>query len=850
MRPDHHWQPLAPFVSLLVLGAAGLAVHRMLASLSYHALLAEVQAIPIGRALAALAFMLGSFAALGAYDWLALRHIRRALPWRFVMLVSFCSYAISNTVGFGALTGSSVRYRYYGPAGIDAADIARIALYNLICLGSGLLAVFVFATLAHPDLVAGFMRLPAAALTTAAWALLWALGAVVALAGLTGGSVSLSNRSIRLPRPAEVALPLLVSVLDICCAGACLYVLVASDIPFAAFLSVYAVALLAGTLSQIPGGFGAFEAVMLAGLHGSVAAGALAAALIGYRIIYYVVPLVLAAMLMAWREAAPHLQPVTATARQLVAAGRRLIPSVLGATMFINGVVLLLSTVTPGVPHRMRLIPSFVPLSLVEASSLLASIAGSALLIVARGVYRKLNGAYVLALFLCLAGSAFALLKGFDYEEALLLAASAAALFASRRQFYRKTALLDAPFSTGTVVSIMAVLITVWWFAQFSYKHIEYAGTLWWRFEYQAEASRSLRAIFGAGVVLLLVAVARLLRPPPQRPAYPTAEELRLAAGIVRAQSSVDANLVLMGDKHLLLSEDRDAFLMYGVRGASWIALGDPFGPAGALEELGWRFRELADAHGGRVAFYEARPASLPAYLDMGLMPLKLGEYATVPLREFSLEGSRRKGMRYVLGRGEREGLHLEIVPRAEVPPLIEGLRAISDAWLAHKNTREKRFSLGAFSADYLANFDIAILRHRGRAVAFANLLTTGTRQQAAIDLMRHTADVPEDTMMFLLLRLILYFKAEGYEGFCLGMAPLSGMEKHPLAPLWHRFGHLLYNRGEHFYNFHGLRAFKEKFDPVWEPRYLVTGGGLSPLLVLTDIAALIAGGLEGVLKK
>lgn len=850
MRPDHYWQRLAPFVSLLVLGAAGLAVHRMLASLSYHALLAEVQAIPIGRALAALAFMLCSFAALSAYDWLALRRIRRELPWRFVMLVSFCSYAISNTVGFGALTGGSVRYRYYGPAGIDAADIARIALYNLVCLGLGLLAVFAFATLAHPDLVAGFMRLPAAGLTTAAWALLCALGAVVALAGLTGGTVPLSNRSIRLPRPAEVALPLLVSVLDICCAGACLYVLIASDIPFAAFLSVYAVALLAGTLSQIPGGFGAFEAVMLAGLHGSVAAGALAAALIGYRIIYYVVPLVLAAMLMAWREAAPHLQPVTAKARQLVGAGRRLIPSVLGATMFINGAVLLLSTATPGVPHRMHLIPTFVPLSLVEASSLLASIAGSALLIVARGVYRKLNGAYVLALFLCLAGSVFALLKGFDYEEASLLAASAAALFASRRQFYRKTALLDAPFSTGTVVSIMAVLITVWWFAQFSYKHIEYAGTLWWRFEYQAEASRSLRAIFGAGVVLLLVAVARLLRPPPQRPAYPTAEELRLAAGIVRAQSSVDANLVLMGDKHLLLSEDRDAFLMYGVRGASWIALGDPFGPAGALEELGWRFRELADAHGGRVAFYQARPASLPAYLDMGLMPLKLGEYATVPLREFSLEGSRRKGMRYVLGRGEREGLHLEIVPRAAVPPWIEELRAISDAWLAHKNTREKRFSLGAFSADYLANFDIAILRHRGRAVAFANLLTTGTRQQAAIDLMRHTADAPEDTMMFLLLRLVLHFKAEGYEGFCLGMAPLSGMEKHPLAPLWHRFGHLLYNRGEHFYNFHGLRAFKEKFDPVWEPRYLVTGGGLSPLLVLTDIAALIAGGIEGVLKK
>lgn len=850
MRPDLHWQRLAPLVSLLVLGAAGLALHRMLASVSYHALLAGVQAIPIWRALAALAFMFGSFAALSGYDWLALRYVRRELPWRFVMLVSFCSYAISNTVGFGVLTGGSVRYRFYGPAGIDASDVARITLYNLICLSFGLLAVFVFATLAHPELVAGFLRLPAAGLTILAYALLCAAGVFVAVAGLPGGSLRLSNWSLRLPRPADVALPLLVSVLDICCAGACLYVLVGAEIPFAAFLSVYAVALLAGILSQVPGGFGAFEAVVLAGLHGSVAPGALAASLIVYRIIYYLVPLVLAAMLMAWREVAPHLQPVTATARQLAAAGRRLIPSVLGATMFVNGVVLLLSTATPGVPHRMHLIPSFVPLSLVEASSLLASIAGSALLIVARGVYRKLNGAYLLALLLCLAGSVFALLKGFDYEEALLLTTGAAALYASRHQFYRKTALLDAPFSTGTVVSIVAVLITVFWFTQFSYKHVEYAGTLWWRFEYDAEASRSLRAVFGAGVVLLLIATARLLRPPPQRPAPPTAGELDLAEGIVRAQSGVDANVVLMGDKHLLFSDSRDAFLMYGVRGTSWIALGDPVGPAGAMEELGWRFRELADAHGGRVAFYQTRPTSLPVYLDMGLMPLKIGEYATVPLREFSLEGSRRKGMRYVLAHGEREGLDLEIVPRTEVPPRVGELKAISDAWLALKNTREKRFSLGAFSADYLAKFDIAVLRHRGRAVAFANLLTTGTRQQAAIDLMRHTADAPEDTMMFLLLRLILHFRTEGYEGFCLGVAPLSGMEWHPLAPLWHRFGHLLYNRGEHFYNFHGLRAFKEKFDPVWEPRYLVTGRGLSPLLVLTDIAALIAGGIEGVLKK
>ena len=81
---------------------------------------------------------------------------------------------------------------------------------------------------------------------------------------------------------------------------------------------------------------------------------------------------------------------------------------------------------------------------------------------------------------------------------------------------------------------------------------------------------------------------------------------------------------------------------------------------------------------------------------------------------------------------------------------------------------------------------------------------------------------------------------------FGLGMAPLAGMATHRLAPRWHRLGRLLFARGENFYNFRGLRAFKEKFDPEWEARYLVAPGGLMPLIMLADIAALIAEGLNG----
>jgi phosphatidylglycerol lysyltransferase len=104
--------------------------------------------------------------------------------------------------------------------------------------------------------------------------------------------------------------------------------------------------------------------------------------------------------------------------------------------------------------------------------------------------------------------------------------------------------------------------------------------------------------------------------------------------------------------------------------------------------------------------------------------------------------------------------------------------------------------------------------------------------------------------MDFLFAKLLLRLQGEGYQRFGLGMAPLSGMAEHALAPRWHRVGRLLFTHGENFYNFQGLRAFKEKFAPEWEARYLVAPGGITPLFVLADVAALISGGLRGVITK
>jgi phosphatidylglycerol lysyltransferase len=172
-------------------------------------------------------------------------------------------------------------------------------------------------------------------------------------------------------------------------------------------------------------------------------------------------------------------------------------------------------------------------------------------------------------------------------------------------------------------------------------------------------------------------------------------------------------------------------------------------------------------------------------------------------------------------------------------------MRRISDAWLAAKSTGEKRFSVGTFSPDYLRQFPVAIVRAAGVPAAFANLWTTGTRAELSVDLMRFEPDAPRSAMDYLFIELMLWGRREGYRWFNLGMAPLSGLESHPLAPAWHRVGNFIFRHGEHFYNFDGLRRYKTKFAPLWEPRYLVARGGIALPRVLVDVSVLIAGGMK-----
>jgi phosphatidylglycerol lysyltransferase len=842
---------LGPLVAIAIFGLAVLVLHRELAAYSYRDITRSIEQLAPSQLLFGIGFTALAYAVFPGYDAVALTYIRHPLPFRRTALGSFIAYSFSQTLGFPLLTGGSVRYRLWSSWGLSSAEIAKAVSFVAFSFGLGMVAVSGMVFVLEPAGTAEALRLPVALRPIGALNLLL-VTAYATWSVVRRRPVHFFGRRIPVPRPELVGTQLLVAGLDWAFAGAALYVLLprGHGLSYLPFLGVFLIAQFAGLLSHIPGGLGVVETIMVLLLKPYMPASSVLGALIAYRGVYYLLPFGAGVILLGTRELRPYGTRAFGLARSMGGWAPRLLPQVLSGAVFLTGVILLMSGATPPAHGRMAWIGHLLPLGVIELSHFLGSLAGAGLLVLAWGLWHRLDAAFGLTVTLLGIGIGASLLKGGDWEEALALALVLGSLLPARSHFYRKSAVVAEPLEASWILAIVVVVGASVWLGFFAHKHVQYQNELWWRFALHADAPRFLRATVGVVGVLLVFALMRLLRHAPPAVHLPDRSELDRAAEIIANSRDSSTNLVLVGDKALLWSSSAHGLLSYGVSGRSWVALGDPVGDEEDREELAWRFRELADRHGGWTVFYEIGVEHLPLYIDLGLTLLKLGEEAKVPLAAFSLEGSNRRALRRTQRQMEREGVTFTVVPPEEVPPLLPQLRAISDAWLEEKRTREKGFSLGRFDEEYISRFPLALARQDGAILAFANIWTTRPKTELSIDLMRYTPAAPGSVMQFIFTELMLWGRAEGYRSFRLGMAPFSGLESRALAPLWTRVGAFMYRYGEHFYNFQGLREYKEKFDPIWEPRYLASPGGLALPRILTSIAALISGGIKGVVAK
>ncbi len=872
------WRAWAPPLAMLLLIAVALWVmHNELGATAYSTLVTAMGRVPREKILNAGLLTVLAYACLCGYDLVALRFVGNPLAVRKTALSSVLAYALSQTLGFPLLTGGAVRVRFWSMWGLSSSEIAGATAFVSVTFTVGVASVCGLALLFEPTALLTLLHVPEVVARVLGVLL---MGGVLAYVGWTmrqrGRVITVARTQIPTPSPLMAVSQVLLALVDWGIAGLVLYVLLPAGHPLTplSFLGVFALAQFVGVVSHVPGGVGVFESIMMLALRDVAAPAEVLGVLLVYRAVYYLAPFLLGVVTLALLEVSQHraklpvlIGTVSTRAGVVLSVSARvavmlqpLLPTVIGISTFCGGALLLLSGATPAAHGRLRALSAVLPLGLVELSHFAGSMAGVGLMVLGAALRRRLDAAWGTTVALLVVGISASLLKGLDWEEAMLLGIVLVALIASRRAFYRPASLSSDMLTPGWLVSLVGVVGASIWVGVIAYRHLDYSNELWWQFAVRGNAPRFLRASAGAVFAVLGVGMWRLFRPATHEPELPTNEELEQAKVVIERVPESTPSLALLGDKALLFTEAQDAFVMYGVSGRSWIAMGDPVGPETAQADAAWRFREEADAHGAWPVFYQVTPHKLPLYIDLGLTLLKLGEEAIVPMRDFSLDGGARKWMRRAIKESEKGGMSFEIVPASGVPALMADAHRISDEWLGGKTTREKGFSLGRFDEAYLAHFPMAVVRHTpsdapSRVVAFANLWTGHVGGEVSPDLMRRSTDAPKGVMDYLFVQLLQWSATQGYRAVNLGMTPLAGLmdpalARPDLAPLWARAGTFLYGRGESFYNFQGLRGFKEKFSPMWEPRYLASPGGIALPRVLTNVATLIAGGVGGLVRK
>ncbi|HTB86674.1 MAG TPA: bifunctional lysylphosphatidylglycerol flippase/synthetase MprF [Steroidobacteraceae bacterium] len=837
-------------LGVALLGVAVFVLHHLLGKYHWRDILERVQAISNTKLLRAAFFTCAGYGCLTLYDALAVRFAGARVPYPRVALISFMGYAIGHNVGLNSISGGAVRYRAYTALGLSAKQIATIIAFGTLTFFLGASVLLGLSLLTNAGMSGSVLHVHAWLALAAGGVLLVGVGGYLWLVCTRHAPIRFRKFEIPVPKPRVAFAQIGISCVDMLCATSVLYVLLPREaaIGFFAFAGVYLLALAAGAISNVPGGIGVFEFVLLL-LMPAVPKDRLVGALIAYRAIYYFAPFAIALVLLGAHEVWIHRAPVVRMARVVRAFLTAVTPQAIAIAVFLAGAVLLFSGATPGLGNRLTLLHNFVPLSVLELSHLLGSVVGVGLLIIAHGLYRRLHTAWWITIWLLCAGILLSLLKGFDYEEATILAVVVIMLTSARSRFRRRASLIEQHYSTAWIAAFFLVLLMAAWLVLFAYRHLPYDNELWWQFAFEASAPRSLRASLLAVMIGAAYGLWRVLRPAPPRFSAPKKADLECVAQLIEKGEDTTANLALLGDKNLLFNKDRTACIMFQTSGNSWVAMGDPIGPPELGEELAWEFLEDCDGMAVSPVFYQVTPERLPLYVDLGLNLSKLGEEARVPLETFSLEGAARADLRQAHRRACRDGATFEMVGRGGVAAILPDLRRVSDAWLAAKNAAEKRFSLGFFEERYISHFDVGVVRHQGAVVAFANLWRGGSIE-LSVDLMRYNDDAPKGVVDYMLIECMLWGRAQGFRWFNLGMAPLSGLEEHALAPTWHKLGRIVQRYGETFYNFEGLRKFKEKFNPVWRPRYLAAPDGLAMAGALLDVTALISGGVRNVLRK
>ena len=644
-------------------------------------------------------------------------------------------------------------------------------------------------------------------------------------------SAAVARHPLRLLRTVGVAF--LAHLVDI----TSLYILFRAfnqPIGLGALVAGYAVGILFWIVSITPQGIGVVEGVMALTFTSLGVPGAVAATVVlSFRGLTFWIPMLLGFFaVQRMHTASPNQYTLTETWGVRFAA-------ILVALM---GVVNVLSAVTPALSDRIKYLDSFSPFEVSHGGHLTASLAGFALLMLAGNLARRKRVAWLLTLCLLGISAISHLVKGLDYEEAILAGSMMIMLWQMRTHFHADS---DRPsirqgFWTlaGALLFTLAYGVAGFFLLDRHYSinfgfwaALRQTVVMFTQF-YDPGLVSITRfgkffsdSIYIVGAVTLGYAGLMLLRPVFLRESATERERVQARETVEKFGRSSLARFLLFNDKRYLFSPG-GSVIGYALVGRRAVALGDPIGPLEDRLPAIMNFNTQCQRNDWQPVYYQTLPETLGLYKQAGLDEICIGNEGIVDLETFTLEGKAAKPLRAPINKLTNAGYKF-IVHQPPIPEeLLEELRTISDEWLTFMHGSEKKFSLGWFDDEYVRNSPIgAVHTPEGWVSAFANFVPEYQLNEITIDLMRRRHEIENGTMEFLFVSLFQWAKTQGYQSFNLGLSSLSGVGEHAGDPAIERVMHWVYENINQFYNFKGIHSFKEKFHPAWSPRYLIYPG-------------------------
>lgn len=295
---------ILPIISACLFAIAFWILYHELKNYHYREIVHYYHELSLYRLLLAIFSSILSYLMLIGYDFLGMWYIRHPLGYGKIAFASYIGYAFSNSIGFSFISGGVIRYRFYSAWGLSAAEIAKVVAF---CIFSSFLGFFTLAGisfLVKPETIPSYLRLPVYSVRPVGVFFIVLIAIYFSMIFFFKKPLSIKGRQLRLPSKKLFPAQILVSTLDWVFAAFTLYFLLPPNVKISlpGFISIFMTGQFAGLVSHVPGGLGIFEVVMLLLLPPVLTRSQIIGSLVSFRVVYYFIPLAIAALMLGARE--------------------------------------------------------------------------------------------------------------------------------------------------------------------------------------------------------------------------------------------------------------------------------------------------------------------------------------------------------------------------------------------------------------------------------------------------------------------------------------------------------------------------------------------------------------------